>query len=218
MVEVMDTIGMQLLDIYNYVMSTVPSWAQSFISLFLLVLLIVIYSIFIWKFYKFISKKDILKLNLKKYSEVQHPVIAKLLVGTFYLIEYIIIAPFVIFFWFAIFTIFLIFLTENLEIGSLLIVSATIVAAIRMTAYYKEELAADLAKLLPFTLLAISLLNPDFFDIGRIFGHLSELPGLFGAIKQYLIFIIGLEIILRAFEFLFSLFELDEVPKVEETG
>ena len=218
MVEVIDKLAAELLNAYNAFMGTLPAWAQNFVTLFILVLLIVIYSIFIWKFYKFVSKKNILSLDLKKYSNVEHPFLAKLIVGGLYLVEYIIVAPFVIFFWFAIFTVFLIFLNESLPIGSLLIVSATIVAAIRMTSYYKEDLSSDLAKLLPFTLLATSILNPRFFDIGRIFTSLAELPGFFGEITQYLIFIIGLEMILRIFEFVFSLFELDEQPLLEETG
>jgi len=122
--------------------------------------------------------------------------------------------PFLIFFWFAIFTTFLIFLTENLEIQNLLIISATIIAAIRMTAYYNENLSKDLAKLLPFTLLAVSVLSPDFFNIERILSHFSRIPEFFNQIIVYLLFIIFLEILLRFFEFVFSLFDLTE--KVEE--
>jgi len=122
--------------------------------------------------------------------------------------------PFLIFFWFAIFTTFLIFLTENLEIQNLLIISATIIAAIRMTSYYNENLSKDLAKLLPFTLLAVSVLSPDFFNIERILSHFSRIPEFLNQIIIYLLFIVILEIVLRFFEFVFSLFDLGE--KVEE--
>ncbi len=205
-----------ILDLYNSFMVTLPNWAQNFITLFLLVVMIVLYSVFIWKFYRFIAKKNLLELDLKKYSQVEHPVLAKLLVGALYLLEYIVISPFVIFFWFGVFTVFLIFLTENLNLSALLILSATIVAAIRMTSYYKEDLAKDLAKLLPFTLLATSLLNPNFFSIERIASHLTTIPGFFGDIVYYLFFIIILEIVLRFFEFIFSLFEVEEIPIKEE--
>ena len=118
------------------------------------------------------------------------------------------------FFWFIIFAFFLTFLSE-LEIQTLLLISATIVAAIRMTSYYKEDLSRDIAKLLPFTLLATSILNPAFFNIERIFTHFNELPNFLGNIFYYLIFIIILEIVLRFFDFIFSLFGVEELNTTE---
>lgn len=215
MVEVVNSI----LTFYNSFLSAVPLWAQNFINLFLLVLLIVFYSVFIWKFYRFIATKNILGLNLNKYNTSQHPFFTKVFAGGLYLIEYFLILPFLIFFWFSVFTLFLIFLTEGLEMQSLLIISVGIIGAIRMTSYiprYGEDLAKDLAKLLPFTLLAISILNPRFFDVERIFSHFSGLPEFFGEIIIYLLFIIILEMVLRFFDFIFSLFELEEVPETQE--
>jgi len=109
-------------------------------------------------------------------------------------------------------------LTENLPVNSLLIISATIIAAIRMTAYYNEDLSKDLAKLVPFTLLGVSIINPNFFDMGRIISQISELPQFITHIVFYLIFIVALEIILRIFEFIFSIFNLndEEVKPVEQ--
>lgn len=210
MEEILTSFGNNLIVIYNSFILTLPSWAQHFIALFLLVLLIVAYSIFIWKLYRFVARKNIFELNLNKYNKSEHSVLAKFLASIFYILEYIIVLPFLIFFWFAIFTIFLIFLTENLEIQNLLIIAATIIAAIRMTSYYNENLSKDLAKLLPFTLLAVSVLSPDFFDINRILSHFSRIPEFFNQIIIYLLFIIFLEIILRFFDFIFSLFDLTD--------
>lgn len=212
----MNGFGAGILEAYNSFLLLLPAWAQNFINLFLLVLLVVIYAVFVWKFYRFVAKKNIIGLNLRKYSRAEHPFFAKLIASGLYLIEYIIILPFLIFFWFAIFTLFLIFLTENLEIGTLLIISATIIAAIRMTSYYNEDLSKEIAKLLPFMLLAISLLSPNFFNFERIFSHFSELPNFFGNIAYYLLFIIILEVILRFFDFIFSLFGVGEEKPVEE--
>ncbi len=212
--------GIGLLGTYNSFIETLHPVAQNFITLFLLVLLIVIYAIFIWKFYRFISTKNIIKLNLNKYNRVEHPFFTKLFAGILYLIEYIVILPFLIFFWFGIFTIFLIFLTEGLDIKSLLIISVTIIAAIRMTSYiprYGEDLAKEIAKLLPFTLLAIAITKPNFFSVERILGHITEIPSLLGEIITYLSFIIILEIVLRFFEFIFQLVGLkDPTEKIKE--
>jgi len=179
--------------LYNSFIVTLPGWAQNFLSFFLFALLIVIYSLFIWKFYRWIAKKDILELNLNKYNKFGHPFFAKMLAGIFYFIEYIIILPFVIFIWFGIFSIFLILLTENLEVHSILLISAVIIAAIRMTAYYSKDLSKDVAKLLPFTLLAVSLINPDFFDVGRVLSQFNQIPSLLNQIIYYLLFLIALE-------------------------
>ena len=141
-----------------------------------------------------------------------------MLAGFFYLLEYIVILPFLIFFWFLIFTFFLLVLTESLPVGTLLIISATIIAAIRMTAYYNEDLSKDLAKLIPFTLLGVSIINPNFFDVSRIISQISEVPQFVTHIVSYLIFIVALEIVLRIFDFAFSIFNLkdEEIkPQVE---
>lgn len=208
---VFNDISQRLIDLHRGFIEFLPGYIGDFFNLFILVLLVVLYSLFVWKFYRFISKKNIIELNLNKYNISEHPVIVKLLAVIFYFIEYIIVLPFLIFFWFSVFTLFLIFLSESSEINSILVISATIIAAIRMTSYYKEDLAKDLAKLLPFTLLAISILNPNFFSIDRILGHLSEIPSLFSQIISYLLFIVLLEVILRFFDFIFSLFNLEEV-------
>lgn len=198
---------------YNLLISSLPSFMQNFINLFLIVLIIFIYAIFIWKFYRFISTKNILGLNLNQYNKSQFPFLTKLIAGGFYFLEYIIILPFLIFFWFTIFALFLIFLTEELSINAVLVLSAVIISSIRMTSYipeYGEALAKDLAKLLPFTLLAVSLLSPGFFNFERIIGHLAQLPEFFSQITGYLLFIITIEIILRFFDFIFSLFGVED--------
>ncbi len=204
-----------LAEAYNLFIASLPQWAQNFISFFLLALLILIYAVFIWKFYRWIATKNILELNLNKYNKSRHPAAAKMLAGLFYLLEYIIILPFLIFFWFLIFTLFLLLLTENLPVGTLLIISATIIAAIRLTAYYNEDLSKDLAKLIPFTLLGVSIINPNFFNVSRILGQITEIPQFASHIVSYLIFIVALEIVLRIFEFAFSIFNLrdETIPK-----
>ena len=214
MVEVIENFGTELLGLYNEFIATLPGFVGNFFNFLILVLLIVIYSVFIWKFYRFISTKNILGLNLNKYNKSEHPLFTKLFAGTLYFLEYIIILPFLIFFWFAIFTLFLVILTETQEISQILIISATVIAAIRMTSYYKENLSQEIAKLLPFTIIVISVLNPNFFSgtqyIEKIFSQLSQIPGFFSQILYYLGFIIILEVILRFFDFIFSLFELEE--------
>ncbi len=166
----------QLFQEYEIFISTLPQLIQNFLNLFLFVLLIVIYSIFIWKFYKFIGTKNIFKFDLNKYNKSKHPLLTKIIAAGLYLLEYILVIPFIIFFWYAIFTFFLIlFVEEAVAISTILFISAVAIAAIRMSSYlpkYGENLAKDLAKILPFTFLAVSVLNPNIFT--NIIGKLSE--------------------------------------------
>lgn len=203
--------GATLVNLYNSFIAVLPPWLQTFVNLFLLVLVVTIYAIFVWKLYRFVAKKNLIELNLNQYNKSQKPFATKLTAGFFYFLEYIVILPFLIFFWFAVFTIFLILLTDGLVTSALLIISAVIIGAIRMTAYYKEDLSKDLAKLLPFTLLAISMTKAGFFNFERILTKLTEIPNFFGDILHYLLFIIVLEVILRVFDMIFSLFGVEEV-------
>lgn len=205
-----ENIGADFFEAYTSLLSSFPLAGQQFISFLFIVILVVIYAIFIWKFYQSISTKNLLELNLNQYNKSEHPLFAKVLAVTFYILEYIIIFPILIFIWFSIFTLFLILLTENLPIESLLLISATVIAAIRLTSYYKKKLSEDLAKLIPFTLLAISLVNPGFFSIERVFNQFRELSLIFNDILIYLVFIIILEGILRSIDLIFSYFHIKE--------
>jgi hypothetical protein len=215
-------IALEFLEAYNSFLGSLPTPVQSFINLFLLVLVVIVYSVIVWKFYKVMAEKNIFGLNLSQYNKSEHPFFTKMMAALFYLLEYIIIIPFMIFLWFGIFTLLLILLTaEGIPVSTILLVSAVVIAAIRMTAYYRRALSEDIAKILPFTFLAVFVLNPTFFTsdfITRIFGRFSEIPSFISEILTYLIFIIILEVVLRFFEFLFSLFNIgtEEQPKKEE--
>ena len=213
--------GTELLSIYNGFISALPPTFGQFVNLLILVLVIILYSIFVWRFYKFISKKNPIGLDLDKYNTSENTLISRLTQGALYFLEYILILPFLIFVVFSVFTFFLIILAQTQETAQILIISAAIIAAIRMTSYYKEELSQELAKMLPFTLLAITVLNPNNFSntqyLEKIFTHISNLSGFFSQIIAYLIFIVLIEAILRFIDFMFSLFGLNyETVEKEE--
>lgn len=207
---------------YGRFHSTLSPLAQDFITLFTLVLLVVIYSVFVWKLREFISSKNIFKFNLNRYNRSSHPAFAKVLASGFYLLEYILIIPFIVFFWFAIFTFLLMMIVEeSMAIHTILFISAIVVAVIRMTAYipnYGKELSEDIAKFLPFTFLGIALLDPGIFTelLGRVASRLENLSSFFSEIINYLVFIASLEVLLRFFEFIFNITEIHEDEGVEE--
>lgn len=203
MVEVMNVTS-KISEMYNEIFSGLPAWFQNFLNILFLIVLVTLFCIFVWKIYTLIAKKNVIKLNLNQYNKSSHPAMVKFLEVVFYFLEYIIILPFLVFFWFIAFTLFLLFLTKDLDTNTLLLISTVIIVAIRATAYYREELSKELAKLLPFTLLAVSMTEKGFFNFQEILGRVSQLPSFFGSILTYLLIIIVLEVVLRLFDFLIT--------------
>ena len=207
-------------NMYSHFSSSIPEEYKIFVIICFYSVLIAVYAIFIWKFYRFLAKRDILELNLRKYNTTTHPVLNKLVASGFFLLEYVIILPLLILIWFAILSVFLLLLSsQNQEVANILLISASIVAAIRITSYFSEDLSKDLAKIFPFTVLGVFLLNPDFFLIRIFIERISEIPSLFGHIFKYLVFIFGVEILMRAIYVVIDLFsggEVEGVVEVEE--
>ena len=181
---------------------SLPIIYQHIFTVAFFMVLIFVYSIFIWKVYRAISRKDIISLNLGQYNYLEHAVLKKILAGILYFIEYIIILPFLILFWYVLFALVLLFFSENLSLEQILLLSASVVGSIRLLAYYKQEIAMDVAKLLPFTILAIILLSPRFLDVGRFLDSINQIPELILSVGYILFFVVGLEIVLRFLDLL----------------
>ena len=194
---------------YNEFLGTLPDWLGDSMNVFLIFLVVLIYVIFVWNFYRFISRKDVIKLNLANLNGAGRPVLFRFLTGVLYLVEYFLILPLLIFFWFAVLAFFLLILTEGIELSILITIAVVLVAVIRATSYYNEGLSSDVAKMIPLTLLAFSFLSPGFFDLEKIILKASQLPELLDSIFLYLLFIIFLEIIMRLLDFVFSLFGIN---------
>ena len=160
---------------------------------------IVVYAIFVFKFYNFLARRDIFKLNLQQYSESFFGAIAKLFSLIFYVIEYLIVTPLFIFFWFAIIAIVLSVLSKNHAVQQILLISMALVSAIRVTAYYREDLSRDLAKMMPFALLGVFLVDMTFFSYQDSMLTIKTIPLMWKQMIYYLSFSIVLEFLLRIF-------------------
>jgi len=86
-----ENLGIQLFEFYQEFIASLPPFAGNFFNFLILVLLVVIYSIFIWKFYKFIAKKNILGLDLNKYNKSTHPFFTKLLASISIPLKYMVL-------------------------------------------------------------------------------------------------------------------------------
>ncbi len=204
---------------YSSFINSLPESYQLVFNIFVYVILIAIYSIFVFEFYRFLARKNIIRLNLSKYNTSSSPGLKKFLAALFYLIEYIIILPILVFFWFAVLAFMLLLLSESQPISQIFLISAAVVGAIRITSYFREDLSRDLAKMFPFTVLAIFLLSPDFLEFSSVVGKLAEVPLFLRHIFFYLFFVVCFEIFIRAvytITFLFKRPEEQEMEEVEE--
>ncbi|MGV8142284.1 MAG: hypothetical protein ACP5NS_01460 [Candidatus Pacearchaeota archaeon] len=195
--------------------TNLPLTYQKVVTVAIFMFLIVIYSIFVWKVYKLISKKDIISLNFQDYNSFEHPTMEKMWAGILYFLEYIIVLPFLILFWYVFFALTLILFSDGLSIERILLLSAAVVGSIRVLAYYKHEVSAELAKLLPMTILGLMMLSPGFLNISRMAEALTQIPELLSSIWYALIFVASLEVVLRLLD-LFKRIITDEDKKKKD--
>ena len=178
---------------------------SAFVSIFYLIIAIAIYSILIWHFYRFIARRNCFKISMKKYPKV---------VG---FLKYFFIFPFVAYLFFMGFSLLMFFLTRGYEIEAVLSTSFAIIVAIRMTAYYNEDLSKDVAKMLPFALLGIFLVNPSYYRFEDIMDRVYSLPEFFTLAIQFILIVILVEWILRILLTIrYAIFPKKSKPSVEE--
>lgn len=165
-------------------------------ELLIFIIGIVIYSVFIFKFYRFVARKDIIKLNLNQYNNFKHPFLESISKGVLYVLEYIIVFPIVIFIWGAALTV-LIVLMSNDTSQELFMLSLAVVGAIRITAYYNEDLSRDISKLLPFALLGAFVVSSNTLNITSLLDVANIAIINWNSLLYYFIFLVILEFILR---------------------
>lgn len=178
------------------------------LPLVIYVISMIIYSLFIYKFYRFVARKDIIKLDLSKYSKGILGILGKFISTILYIIEYIIIFPFLIFFWFAILSFILIMMSDH-TVNQVLLIAMALIATIRVTAYYTEDLSKDLAKMMPFALLGVFLLDIGSFSLSTAWSAVMMFPKLLTNMIYYFIFVFALEIILRVVSIFTGIFSKD---------
>jgi len=190
----------------------------SIIPVAIFVATLVIYSVLIWHFYRFISKRDIFHIDSAKFK--YEGGFGKLFDIILYLFKYTLVYPLLTFIFFMGYAMMLIFLSRNLDINSILITSISLISAIRVASYYNEDLSKDLAKMFPFAILAIFLLDPSFFSLEQIIQKIFELPVFIILGLRFIVFVILLEWILR---FIYSIYSFvkravkgEDPKKVEE--
>ncbi len=157
----------------------------------------VFYAVFIFKFYRFVAARDMFEMDLSKFEKSRFHVIRVFLHLVMYVIKYIVLFPLFAIFWFTVLTLILAFLSKEQAFPQVLLAALATVSAIRVTTYYNEELSRDLAKILPFAVLGIFIINASFFEVSSSLNVLEQANGYRENILYYVGFLIGLEFVLR---------------------
>ena len=161
------------------------------------VLAIAGYGVLVFKYYRFVAARDMFELDLSRYDGVKLRWLRSLLQVTLYVFKYLILFPVFAFFWIAVLTLVLAFLSKGQSFSETLLIAVATVSAIRATAYYSEELSRDLAKILPFAVMGVFLIDASFFSLSDSLNTLNEASDYNEHMLYYLLFLIALEFVLR---------------------
>ena len=156
-----------------------------------------VYALFVFKFYRFVASRDMFEMNLSKYEQSRHRWVRAFLHIILYTGKYLILFPVFAFFWLAVLTSILALLTKGQSFSEILLMALATVSVIRVMAYYDEDLSKDLAKILPFAVLAIFVIDASFFTISESLDVLKEARDYSENILYYLAFLIAMEFVLR---------------------
>jgi hypothetical protein len=137
------------------------------------------------------------ELDLEKYGRARGESWKKVFHVIAYIIKYIFLFPIVIFFAFVVIGLLMAFLSKNHSASNVLLIALALVGAVRISAYYHEDLSKDLAKMLPFALLGVFLIDVSFFSIESSYKIIMDIHYMWPTLVYYLAFIILLEFVLR---------------------
>ncbi|MBI2101617.1 hypothetical protein HYT53_03300 [Candidatus Woesearchaeota archaeon] len=166
---------------------------RQFINLLISTIILFIASLVAWFIYsKQLAKRDLFELKLKVGSSFR--IFFDRLV---YFLKYLAIFPIYSFLWFLIFSFLLFLLSKSRPIEDILYFGIIVVAATRIGAYVSEKLAEDMAKLLPWSLILIFLIDPSAITIKSISSSFGIFYQQIPKVAKYLVFIVAVEWVLR---------------------
>jgi len=165
-------------------------------TILLLSIGIAIYAAIVGTFYTFLSRRVLYELkpeNVKLFSSLSTRLrnIAALI------LTYTVLFPAISFLWFVMISVFVFILSRTSSLETVFVLSISVVTAVRILAYYKESLAADLAKLLPLVFLGVTIIDPTLFTRQLVEERVLLLAGALPDFVAAMAFVIGLEWALR---------------------
>lgn len=182
----------------NFIAETYP--------IILAVIAIALYSGFVFLFYRFLARKDILTLDLSKFEKNYSGKFRLYFRIVFHIGLYIVLIPILIAFWTLILAMILTLFASDSDHARNALIATAVVGAIRILSYWTEELSRDVAKMLPFAVLGVFLVDSTAVHIDSIISLIESWPELANSWWNSLILLSILEVILRAINGLYNFF------------
>ncbi len=161
------------------------------------IIAIAVYSGFVFMFYRILAKKDLLTLNLSKYADDFGGKVKKYLRSVLFVIQYIVVVPILIAFWTLVLAVILTLLSDSSDHARNALIATSVVGAVRILAYWTEDLSRDVAKMLPFAVLGVYLVSSTSVQWSAFQELLESLPELAKSFFSSLVLLAILETLLR---------------------
>ena len=161
------------------------------------VIAIAVYSGFVFMFYRILAKKDLLTLDLSKYADDFGGKVKKYLRSVLFVVQYIVVVPILIAFWTLVLAVILTLLSDNSDHARNALIATSVVGAVRILAYWTEDLSRDVAKMLPFAVLGVYLVSSTSVQWSEFRELLESLPELAKPFFSSLMLLAILETLLR---------------------
>ena len=200
--------------------ATLPTDLDSFtdqvLPAFAAIIGIVIYSTFVFKFYRFLAKKDLIDADFSQYSDGFTGFMKRLIDGLLLIVQNILFAPFLISFWVLILAVILTLLSGGDDLYWNVLVATSVVGSVRVISYFSEDLARDVAKMLPFAVLGVFLVDSGSFNwnaVSILWGQLDEFAISFAS---SMVLVVLLETALRILSTLKDIISPPEISIADE--
>tara|TARA_X000001036_G_C20320780_1_gene660395 strand:- start:46 stop:675 length:630 start_codon:yes stop_codon:yes gene_type:complete len=157
--------------------SDFESFSEQVLPTFAAIIGIVLYSTFVFKFYRFLAKKDLIDADFSQYSEGFTGFMKRFVDGVLLIVQNILFAPFLISFWVLILAVILTLLSGGDDLYWNVLVATSVVGSVRVISYFSEDLARDVAKMLPFAVLGVFLVDTGSFNwdaVSILWGQLDD--------------------------------------------
>lgn len=172
------------------------------------ILAISAYSIFVFIFYRNLAKRDLITLNLDKYSNNLTGKIKKYIKSITFVIQYILIIPILLTFWTLILAIILTLLSSDADHSRNALIATSVVGSVRILSYWTEDLSRDVAKMLPFGVLGVFLVGDAQVQVSEIRELLQSLEEIATSFVSSLFLIAVVEGVLRSITSIINLISL----------
>ena len=161
------------------------------------ILSIAAYSSFVFMFYRVLAKRDLVTLDLSKYANDFKGKLQKYLRSLLFIFQYLILIPLLISFWTLVLATILTLLSDGTDHSRNALIATSVVGAVRILSYWTEDLSRDVAKMLPFAVLGVFLVDSTSVQWRQFEDLLNNLPDLAEAFYTSLVLLVILETILR---------------------